>query len=754
LNTINQAIGRNPQVAWSIKLGSPAAVLPAITGGSAWLAMHAREHSVALHALNLLDGGMHWSQPLSFAHAMVSGLAPLADGLLVALTSTHRLEGEGALVALDAEGGEHWRWAPGVQRVSAPAIAGDTAYVTVEARSLVAIDLIAGKEKARVDLGVTASLFAPAIEEGVAYVPCRGPHLLAVGLDGELRWCLEVKDKPDTWLDKTPLVAGERVFAVQSDGVVLALHAGDGSLAWRADAGPAGKPLSPPATDGTCLFIGARYGVYALDLVDGREVWHFPTERRVEAAPLVAGDVVYATCHDHRLYALDATTGNGLWQYEMERHIEVPPVLATCGDTPCILVADHGGMLTAIVRPLSAEELEAAGRWLEAAEAYARLDRPLRRALALEQHARLLEGTMCSAREKAAAWLAAAEALEAEGEAERAVACLEAVARCLQQPAIALDVRLDRGLMLKRWSQLHLVVHNGGYGPARNLVIRASGEQFEGQVMHTQRIMTLKVGQTREETLNVRPLQCGDAVPLQMRVHYQDSAGELHDCDQTIHVPVAGEEAARGGGGTINVFVSGGGAAAVGQGAVAAGTGGVAVGEDVHGDVVIGGGRPSSGSVLVSPSLPAATHVLSFDRLSPLDFERLCLWLVEREGYTRAEHLGLAGSEQGRDVIAYKPTPGGDELWYFQCKRYSSIGAKTLKDEVDKYLALVEEKPGLRPVGVVFVVSCAVSARTRDAVGAYCRQHGLAYEFWALTELDMRVKRHPDLLREFFNLAA
>jgi hypothetical protein len=113
----------------------------------------------------------------------------------------------------------------------------------------------------------------------------------------------------------------------------------------------------------------------------------------------------------------------------------------------------------------------------------------------------------------------------------------------------------------------------------------------------------------------------------------------------------------------------------------------------------------------------------------------------------------LAGSEQGRDVIAYNPTPHGEELWYFQCKRYRSINARTLKDEVDKYLQLAEENPRLRPTGVVFVLSCAASARVREEVGACCEEHGLASEFWALTELDMRVKRHPDLLREFFNLA-
>jgi restriction endonuclease Mrr len=30
------------------------------------------------------------------------------------------------------------------------------------------------------------------------------------------------------------------------------------------------------------------------------------------------------------------------------------------------------------------------------------------------------------------------------------------------------------------------------------------------------------------------------------------------------------------------------------------------------------------------------THTLPFDKLSPRDFERLCLWLLEREGYQRA----------------------------------------------------------------------------------------------------------------------
>ncbi len=76
------------------------------------------------------------------------------------------------------------------------------------------------------------------------------------------------------------------------------------------------------------------------------------------------------------------------------------------------------------------------------------------------------------------------------------------------------------------------------------------------------------------------------------------------------------------------------------------------------------------------PRVTKTNHLLPFNELSPMQFERLCLWLVRRTGYLRAEHLGAAGSEQGRDIIAYKPAPAGEQLWYFQCKLSQSIGAQ------------------------------------------------------------------------------
>jgi len=137
-------------------------------------------------------------------------------------------------------------------------------------------------------------------------------------------------------------------------------------------------------------------------------------------------------------------------------------------------------------------------------------------------------------------------------------------------------------------------------------------------------------------------------------------------------------------------------------------------------------------------------HPLPFEKLAPLEFERLCLWLVTREGYERAEHLGEAGSEQGRDVLAWKD---GRRV-VFQCKRVQAFTAVIAKKEIEKLRALpVEDQPD----DLVFVVSRTVSADARAAIRAAWGEVGTC-EFWVGNELDERVKRHPEILREFFQV--
>ena len=532
-------IDTDQECKWSVPLNQAPACPPVLTGDLLLVATQESgpsAHHATLHVLDPRDGNTRWQQ--TFEYALISGLASAPPLILVSTTSTDLIHGQGTLVALSAGGEKLCRWTPNAQRLSAPAVAENVVCVTADGQTLLIIDLDTGEVRDRVLLPVGASLSAPALADDVAFVPCRGPHLLAVGLDGQVYWQFDAPGTFDAWMDETPVVVNERLFAVLTSGVAVALRMDDGSVLWQAKVGPANKSPGAPATDGERLFIGARDGLYALDLNDGRELWAYPTSRRIAATPVVTGGVVYAACHDHHLYALDAATGQEMRRHQVERRIELPPLLVNCGEParPGVLITDRGGTLTAIARPLSAAELEAAGQWVEAAGQWEILGWPLKQAEALEKHAQSLESESASLEERANAWSDAVRAFEVAGKMDRANVCRQQVARWLLQPLITLDVEHEI-LVFETWSRLQLIVHNKGYGPARNLVVRASGDEFEGQVMRTQRIATLHAGRNRTEWLDIRPLEHG-STPLRLQIEYLDHTNSLHSHEHTIYIAI------------------------------------------------------------------------------------------------------------------------------------------------------------------------------------------------------------------------
>ena len=84
--------------------------------------------------------------------------------------------------------------------------------------------------------------------------------------------------------------------------------------------------------------------------------------------------------------------------------------------------------------------------------------------------------------------------------------------------------------------------------------------------------------------------------------------------------------------------------------------------------------------------------------------------------------------------------------WAFQCKRVGRFGPGAAVKEVEKVLDLPQAE---RPAGLIFLVTCDVSARTRQRARRRCGEE-MACQFWAGTELDLRVKRHDDIVTEFF----
>ena len=113
----------------------------------------------------------------------------------------------------------------------------------------------------------------------------------------------------------TPAADGERLFAADAEGVVMALDRLNGDVFWKVD-------LELPVSGG----VGAGYGlvlvgtlkgeVVALDSSSGEERWRARVTSEVLSAPATNGDVVVVQTQDDRLIGLDASTGEQRWIFE------------------------------------------------------------------------------------------------------------------------------------------------------------------------------------------------------------------------------------------------------------------------------------------------------------------------------------------------------------------------------------------------------------------------------------------------------
>ncbi len=532
-------------------------------------------------------------------------------------------------------------------------------------------------------------------------------------------WQTTLSSQPDLRADLTPIVVDDLVCTALSNGEVVACRAGDGHIVWRARPGTANEPLAGWGAAGGTLFAGLQGGaVAALSADSGRVQWSYVTppdsaghRRPLSGSPLQHGSVLYATGENHYLHALEAGSGQELWRVEPgKRRIEVGPALG--GDH--LLIADRGQRLWAVERIFALDELLARERWVEAASVLVAQNNILGAANLLENHDEPLKA--------ASLW----ETMERLASPRKSHAFRQKACICRKQPYLTLGIRLLGPLEEHEWGPVQLEVANLGRGKAVDIGIKEVRGNFEGTLKTTQKLAALNVNQWEEWRLSIYPLAPGKGVPLRFVLTYHDACGHSCEDQQEVEVPVA----RRAQPGAITV---------IGDGNV--------VGDYSQSHVEKTAG-PTSEETWCKPYLTATNHPLPFSLLDSSDFERLTLWLAKAEGYQYVEHLGALGNEPGRDIIACRN--GG--LWYFQCSHVKKISAAALRKEVDKIIALASREPDKRPAGIIFVITCDVSAAVRDQVRGYCREQALACHFWAWSELDLMTKKHPDIVREFFNL--
>ena len=163
---------------------------------------------------------------------------------------------------------------------------------------------------------------------------------------------------------------------------------------------------------------------------------------------------------------------------------------------------------------------------------------------------------------------------------------------------------------------------------------------------------------------------------------------------------------------------------------------------------------PPGGS-FPSPPIDTRQQTLPFGELTWENFERLIRRLVDREAtISECWIYGTPGQKQfGLDILAARNlTPS--KFTCYQCKRVKDYSGQDIKKAVDKFLG---GKWAIKATSFVLCTSLALSKT--DQVDEIANQHSrlaeknINFQIWDASDggqLTERLKRHPDLVDDFF----
>jgi outer membrane protein assembly factor BamB len=169
---------------------------------------------------------------------------------------------------------------------------------------------------------------------------------------GEVRWTF---DAPGPVATSIAAASDTVVFSTQprkdEPAVLIAVHAADGSEAWRFDSASGPFVASVPTIAGDTVLAGfldqSGSRVRALSLADGTERWARSVTSQVSflTAPVATSEAVYVLDISGQIRALAPATGDDLWDYAINSFVpRGVPVVASSA----VLVPTNRGSLVAI----------------------------------------------------------------------------------------------------------------------------------------------------------------------------------------------------------------------------------------------------------------------------------------------------------------------------------------------------------------------------------------------------------------------
>ncbi len=235
---------------------------------------------------------------------------------------------------------------------SSPAIVGNRLYIGASRGSIFSlggatycIDIESGEELWRHDSEIPI-FSSPAVAAGRVYIgegyhQDSGCHLRCLDAKtGEAIW----RFRTESHVESTPFISqGKLYFTAGADGVYC-VDALEGKLIWHYPAIHA--DMSPLVHDGK-VYFGTGYGdyrVYAVDAETGKEIWTAPMAYSVWGSPSVYENLVFfgmgtgSFSHSARIpygsvAAINADTGETVWEFK-------------AGDAVLTAIVSHGKYVT------------------------------------------------------------------------------------------------------------------------------------------------------------------------------------------------------------------------------------------------------------------------------------------------------------------------------------------------------------------------------------------------------------------------
>jgi outer membrane protein assembly factor BamB len=148
-------------------------------------------------------------------------------------------------------------------------------------------------------------------------------------------------------LTAQPVVAGGRVFAMDSDAVISAFDATSGNRAWdldtRAEDDGSTNIGGGISVDGTTLYAATGRGdVLAIEVATGKVAWRRNVGVPARAAPAIAEGKLFLPTLGGHLLALSPTDGKQIWSYQSQSADTVVLGLPAPAYSDGLLVAGFG----------------------------------------------------------------------------------------------------------------------------------------------------------------------------------------------------------------------------------------------------------------------------------------------------------------------------------------------------------------------------------------------------------------------------